>query len=38
VVTFGEDGLYWHPDHVAVHEATRDAVFALGPSRRRSIT
>ena len=30
VVTFGEDGLYWHPDHVAVHEATRDAVFALG--------
>jgi len=32
VVTFGEDGLYWHPDHVAVHEATRDAVFALGPS------
>jgi LmbE family N-acetylglucosaminyl deacetylase len=30
VVTFGEDGLYWHPDHIAVHEATRDAVFALG--------
>ena len=30
VVTFGEDGLYWHPDHVAVHEATRGAVTALG--------
>jgi N-acetyl-1-D-myo-inositol-2-amino-2-deoxy-alpha-D-glucopyranoside deacetylase len=22
VVTFGPEGLYWHPDHVAVHEAT----------------
>ncbi|HET9266864.1 MAG TPA: PIG-L family deacetylase [Vicinamibacterales bacterium] len=31
VVTFGEDGLYWHPDHVAVHDATRAAVAALGP-------
>ena len=31
VVTFGEDGLYWHPDHVAVHQATRDVVFVLGP-------
>jgi LmbE family N-acetylglucosaminyl deacetylase len=31
VVTFGEDGLYWHPDHVAVHDATRAAVGALGP-------
>ena len=30
VVTFGEDGLYWHPDHVAVHGATRAAVSALG--------
>jgi len=30
VVTFDEDGLYWHPDHIAVHEATRDAVAALG--------
>jgi N-acetyl-1-D-myo-inositol-2-amino-2-deoxy-alpha-D-glucopyranoside deacetylase len=30
VVTFGEDGLYWHPDHIAVHEATRAAVAALG--------
>jgi N-acetyl-1-D-myo-inositol-2-amino-2-deoxy-alpha-D-glucopyranoside deacetylase len=30
VVTFGEDGLYWHPDHIAVHEATRAAVMACG--------
>jgi LmbE family N-acetylglucosaminyl deacetylase len=30
VVTFGEDGLYWHPDHIAVHEATRAAVDACG--------
>ena len=30
VVTFGEDGLYWHPDHIAVHDATRTAVAALG--------
>jgi LmbE family N-acetylglucosaminyl deacetylase len=30
VVTFGEDGLYWHPDHVAVHERTTDAVAVLG--------
>jgi LmbE family N-acetylglucosaminyl deacetylase len=30
VVTFDEDGLYWHPDHVAVHERTTAAVVALG--------
>jgi LmbE family N-acetylglucosaminyl deacetylase len=30
VITFGEDGLYWHFDHVAVHERTRTAVAALG--------
>lgn len=30
VVTFGEDGLYWHPDHIAVHDATRAAVASLG--------
>ncbi|MBI4262887.1 MAG: PIG-L family deacetylase [Acidobacteria bacterium] len=29
VVTFGEDGLYWHPDHVAVHERTTAVVAAL---------
>jgi N-acetyl-1-D-myo-inositol-2-amino-2-deoxy-alpha-D-glucopyranoside deacetylase len=30
VVTFDADGLYWHPDHIAVHERVRDAVTALG--------
>jgi LmbE family N-acetylglucosaminyl deacetylase len=30
VVTFGEDGLYWHPDHVATCEATRAAIAAIG--------
>lgn len=30
VVTFAEDGLYWHPDHIVVHHATTDAVERLG--------
>jgi LmbE family N-acetylglucosaminyl deacetylase len=30
VVTFGADGLYWHPDHIAVHDATRSVIEALG--------
>lgn len=30
VITFGEDGLYWHPDHIAIHERTTAAVVALG--------
>ena len=30
VVTFDEDGLYWHPDHIAVHERTTAAVAKLG--------
>jgi len=30
VITFGEDGLYWHLDHIAIHERTTDAVRALG--------
>ncbi len=30
VITFGEDGLYWHPDHVAIHERTTTAVQSLG--------
>jgi LmbE family N-acetylglucosaminyl deacetylase len=29
VVTFGDDGLYWHPDHVAAYERTTAAVAAL---------
>lgn len=31
VVTFDEDGLYWHPDHIAVHRATTAAVESMGP-------
>ena len=30
VITFDADGLYWHPDHIAVHELTTAAVTALG--------
>ena len=30
VVTFGEDGLYWHADHIGVHERTVTAVQSLG--------
>jgi LmbE family N-acetylglucosaminyl deacetylase len=30
VITFGDDGLYGHPDHVAIHERTTAAVAALG--------
>lgn len=30
VITFGEDGLYWHPDHIAIHERTTAAVASLG--------
>ena len=29
VVTFAEDGLYWHPDHIAVFEKTTAAVASL---------
>lgn len=32
VVTFDLDGLYWHPDHIAVHERTTAAVAGLGPA------
>jgi N-acetyl-1-D-myo-inositol-2-amino-2-deoxy-alpha-D-glucopyranoside deacetylase len=30
VITFDEDGLYWHPDHIAVHERTTSVVSQLG--------
>jgi len=30
IVTFDEDGLYWHLDHVGVHERTLTAVQSLG--------
>jgi len=31
VVTFGPDGLYWHPDHIYVHERVTEAVAQLAP-------
>lgn len=30
VITFGEDGLYWHPDHIGVYERVFTAVRSLG--------
>ncbi len=33
IVTFGEDGLYWHPDHIGVHERTVTAWRLLGAAR-----
>jgi N-acetyl-1-D-myo-inositol-2-amino-2-deoxy-alpha-D-glucopyranoside deacetylase len=30
VITFAEDGLYWHLDHIGVHERTYTAVGSLG--------
>lgn len=30
IITFGEDGLYWHLDHIGVHERTCTAVLSLG--------
>jgi LmbE family N-acetylglucosaminyl deacetylase len=30
VITFDRDGLYWHPDHVAVHERVTAAVAGFG--------
>jgi len=32
VITFAEDGLYWHRDHIGVHERTFTAVKSLGAS------
>jgi LmbE family N-acetylglucosaminyl deacetylase len=32
VITFAEDGLYWHLDHIGVHERTYTAVRSLGPA------
>jgi len=31
VITFGSDGLYWHPDHIALHEKTAASVRLLAP-------
>jgi len=30
VITFGADGLYWHVDHIGVHERTTTALRSLG--------
>jgi len=30
LITFDEDGLYWHPDHIGVHERATTAVRSLG--------
>jgi LmbE family N-acetylglucosaminyl deacetylase len=30
VITFGQDGLYWHPDHIGVYERVVTAITALG--------
>lgn len=30
VITFAEDGLYWHLDHIGIYEKTYDALEALG--------
>ena len=33
VITFDEDGLYWHLDHIGVYERTSTAVSSLGADR-----
>jgi LmbE family N-acetylglucosaminyl deacetylase len=39
VITFGEDGMYWHPDHIATYEFVRRAVGRIGarPELYRSV-
>jgi LmbE family N-acetylglucosaminyl deacetylase len=32
VITFAEDGLYWHLDHIGIHERTYTAVKSFGPA------
>jgi LmbE family N-acetylglucosaminyl deacetylase len=32
IVTFDEDGLYWHPDHIVLHERTTAVVAGMGPA------
>src|SRR5688572_17616534 len=32
VITFAEDGLYWHLDHIGIHERTYTAVLSFGAS------
>jgi LmbE family N-acetylglucosaminyl deacetylase len=37
VITFGDDGLYHHPDHVATHRFVRRALRMVGEGRRRRL-
>ncbi|HEX7942687.1 MAG TPA: PIG-L deacetylase family protein, partial [Gemmatimonadaceae bacterium] len=30
IITFDQDGLYWHPDHIGVHERVLSAVHTFG--------
>jgi LmbE family N-acetylglucosaminyl deacetylase len=30
IITFGADGLYWHPDHIGVYERTTTALHTFG--------
>ena len=32
VITFDEDGLYWHDDHIGMYERTQTAIHTLGPA------
>ncbi len=34
VITFGEDGIYGHPDHIAIHHATVAAIHAAADDRQ----
>ncbi len=33
IITFGDEGLYWHPDHIGVHERAITAWRLLGAAR-----
>lgn len=37
VVTFGEDGLYYHPDHIATFSVTRQAMMQLSERSRPAL-
>jgi len=36
VITFGPDGIYGHPDHIRIHEATTAAATSTSPACSRS--
>jgi LmbE family N-acetylglucosaminyl deacetylase len=37
VITFGAEGWYWHPDHIAVHELVREALANHIPEGHRPL-